>query len=98
MHAVGTVIYFEEDFILLDGERINKEWKPTRTAVKARLKKGVEEKWKDLEKQMQNQVFRKQDESCNLWLRQNLAPRKTASLMNMLEQMVERMVDRLHSN
>ena len=38
---------------------------------------------------MQSSVFRKQDESCNLWLRQNLTPRKTASVMTMLEQMVE---------
>ena len=29
MHAVGTVIDFEEDCILLDGERIEKDWKPT---------------------------------------------------------------------
>ena len=39
---------------------------------------------------MQSEIFRKQDESCNLWLRQNLTPRKTASVMTMLEQIVER--------
>ena len=38
---------------------------------------------------MQSKIFRKQDESCNLWLTQNLTPRKTASVMTMLEQMVE---------
>ena len=38
---------------------------------------------------MQSKIFRKQDESCNLWLRQNLTPRKTASVMTILEQMVK---------
>ena len=38
---------------------------------------------------MQSEIFRKQDESCNLWLRQNLTPKKIASVMTMLEQMVE---------
>ena len=84
-------INFDEDCILLDGERIEKDWKPTWGAIEAKLKKGVKEKRKEeyLEKQMQSEIFRKQDESCNLWLRQNTTSRKTASVMTMLEQMVE---------
>ena len=39
MHALGTVIDFEKDSILLDGERIEKDWKPIWRAIKARLKK-----------------------------------------------------------
>ena len=80
MHAVGTVLDFEEDYMLLDGERIEKDWKLTWRAIKARLKKSVEQKRREeyLDKQMQSEIFRKQDESCNLWLRQNLTPRKTA--------------------
>ena len=91
MHAVGTVLDFEEDCILLDGERIEKDWKLTWRGIKARLKKSVEQKWREeyLDKQMQSKIFRKQDESRNLWLRQDLTPRKTASVMTMLEQMVE---------
>ena len=91
MHAVGTVLDFEEDCILLDGERIEKDWKLTWRVIKARLKKSVEQKRREeyLDKQIQSEIFRKQDESCNLWLRQNLTPRKTASVMTMLEQMVE---------
>ena len=38
---------------------------------------------------MQSEILRKQDESCNSWLRQNLIPRKTASVITLLEQMVE---------
>ena len=91
IHAVGTVLDFEGDSILLDGERIEKDWKLTWRAIKARLKKGVDQKRREeyLDKQMQSEIFQKQDESCNLWLRQNLTPRKTASVMTMLEQMVE---------
>ena len=91
MHAVGTVLDFEEDCISLDGDKTEKDWKLTWRAIKARLKKNVEQKRREkyLDKQMQSEIFRKQDESCNLWLKQNLTPRKTASVMTMLEQMVE---------
>ena len=91
MHALGTVLDFEEGCILLDGKRIGKDGKLTWRAIKERLKKSVEQKRREeyLDKQMQSEIFRKQDESCNLWLRQNLTPRKTASVMTMLEQMVE---------
>ena len=68
MHAVGTVLDFEEDCILLDGETIEKDWKLTWRAIKAKLKKIVEQKRREeyLDKQMQSEIFRKQDESCNL--------------------------------
>ena len=39
MHAMGTVMDFKEDCILLDGERIEKDWKPTWRAINARVKK-----------------------------------------------------------
>ena len=73
MHAVGTMLDFEEGCILLAGVRIEKDWKLTWRAIKAVLKKRVEQKQKQeyLEKQLQSEIFRKQDESCNLWLRQN---------------------------
>ena len=85
------MLAFEEDSIFLHGERIEKNWKLTWKAIKARLKKAVEQRRKEkyLEKQMQSEIFRKQDENCNIWLRQNLTPRKTTSVMTMLEQMVE---------
>ena len=87
MYAVRTVLYFEEDYILLDEERIEKDWR----ATKARLKNSVEQKRREqyLDKEMQSEIFQKQNESCNLWLRQNLTPRKTTSVMIMLEQMAE---------
>ena len=71
MHAVRSVLDFEEDWILQDGERIEKHWELIWRAIKARLRKGVERKRREeyLDKQMQRGIFRKQDESCNLWLR-----------------------------
>ena len=60
MHAVETVLDFEEDCILLDRERIEKDWKLTWRAIKARLKKSVEQKRREeyLDKQMQSEIFR----------------------------------------
>ena len=71
MHAVETVLDFEEHYILLYGERIEKDWKLTWRARKARLNKVVEQKRREkyLDKQMQSEIFRKQDEICNLWLK-----------------------------
>ena len=40
-------------------------------------------------KEKQGRLFREQEEECNLWLTQNVNPRKTASVMVMLEQMVK---------
>ena len=65
MHAVGTVVDFEEDCILMDGERIEKDWKLIWRAIKAKLKKSVEQKRREeyLDKQMPSEIFRKQDEN-----------------------------------
>lgn len=91
IHTVGTVLDFEEDYIFMDGERIEKDQKPTWRAIKARLWKDVEKKRKEeyLEKQMQSEICRKQEERFNLRLKQNLPPRKTAWMMTMLEQILE---------
>ena len=40
-------------------------------------------------REKQGRLFREQEDECNLWLTQNVNPRKTASVMVMLEQMVE---------
>ena len=55
------------------------------------LKKGVEERRREVyyQKEMQSAVYKNQDQQCNLWLEQNITPPKTASIMLMLEQMVE---------
>ena len=65
MHALGMVIDFEDDCILLDGKK-----RGIKREIKAMLNKGIEEKWikEYLEKQMQSQIFQKWNESCYLWL------------------------------
>ena len=91
MQTAGRQIDFLENFIILDGNRIDQDWKTAWKLIKGSLKKGVEEKRKDMykEKEMQSEIFRKQDAQCNLWLEQKLSPKKTASIISMLEQMVE---------
>ena len=34
-------------------------------------------------------IYRRQEQECHLWLKQRLTPRKTASIMTLIEQMVE---------
>ena len=38
---------------------------------------------------MQCEIYNKQDKKCNIWLEQNLTPRKTSAIMSITEQMVE---------
>ena len=38
-------------------------------------------------KEMQSEIFKKQDKKCNIYLEQNLAPRTTSAIMSMIEQM-----------
>ena len=55
------------------------------------LQKGIEGRKMKVyrQKEMQSEIYRKQDQMCNLWLEQKLTPKKTAVIMSMLEQMVE---------
>ena len=91
MKAVGKTLEFEGESVILKGEKINGDWKQIRTKVKTYLKKGVEERRREVyyQKEMQSAIYKKQNQQCNLWLEQNLTPAKTASIMSMLEQMVE---------
>ena len=38
---------------------------------------------------MQSEIDKKQEKKCNIWLEQNLAPRKTSVIIPIIEQMVE---------
>ena len=38
---------------------------------------------------MQGKIYKKLDKRCNIWLEQNLAPRKTSGIMSTIEQMSE---------
>ena len=79
--------------IHIDDETIEEdtEYKPAWRKIKNKLQKKTIEKRTEsyLEKEQQSQTFRQQEEECHVWLNQGLHGRKTASIMSMLEQMVE---------
>ena len=58
------------------------------------IKKETESNRKDSyrKKELQNELYRKQYDECNMWLKQRLEPRKTGAIMNLQEKMVERKV------
>ena len=95
MAQLGADIQFEDNAVKLGGERIDAEWKPTWKKVEESFKKGTRSKrienYKN--KEQQSKLFAEQEQECNpgcnLWLSQNLDPRKTASILTMIEQMVE---------
>ena len=75
----------------LKGKILDREFKPIWKQVKKCFKKGSEEKrfeWYR-KKEMQSEIYKKQDKKCNIWLEQHLTLRKTSAIMSMLEQMVE---------
>ena len=59
--------------------------------MKAELKKSVEKKRMGTyeQKELQSDLYRRQEQECHIWLKQRLTPRKTASIMTVIEQMVE---------
>ena len=91
MAQLGADIQFENNAVKLGGKRIDGEWKPTWKKVKESFKKGMRSKiienYKN--KEQQSKLFAEQQQECNLWLSQNLDPRKTASILMIIEQMVE---------
>ena len=80
-----------ENKVRLEGEVLELERKPTWKNVKAELKKGVEKKRLETyeQKELQSDLYRRQEQECHPWLKQRLAPRKTASILTVIEQMVE---------
>ena len=38
---------------------------------------------------MQNEMYKKQDKKCNIWLEQNFKPRRTSTIKSVIEQMIE---------
>ena len=91
LEQLGADIQFEDNAVELGDEQIDAEWKPTWKKVKESFKKGTRSKriknYKN--KEQQSKLFAKQEQECNLWLSQNLDPRKTALILTMIEQMVE---------
>ena len=91
MMEIDKTLAFEENNERLEDEILELGWKPTWKKVKAELKKGVEKKKMETyeQKELQSALYRRQEQECHLWLRQRLTPRKTASIMTVIEQMVE---------
>ena len=91
INDVGVEIQFEEGNIWMDGEQIDKGWKPARKRLKKKLKKGVRNQRVEeyVTKEQQSILYRGQEQEYHLWLSENLNPGKMAIIMTMLEQMVE---------
>ena len=91
MMEIDKTLTFIENNVILEGEVLELEWKPTWKKVKAELKKGVEKKRMETygQKELQSDLYRRQEQEYHLWLKQRLTPRKTASIMTVTEQMVE---------
>ena len=87
----GFDIEFEEGNIKINGELIEGGWKPAWKRLKEKLKEGIKSKRIDnyMAKEQQSKLYRVHDEECHVWLKQNMSPTKTSSIMAMLEQMVE---------
>ena len=88
---VGEEISFEIGEIYLNGEKMGGTWKDARRKLKTLLKSKTEEGRINQyrEKKFQIEVFIGQEVKCNQWLECNLDSRKTAAVMEMLEQMIE---------
>ena len=71
----------------MDQTGVKPTWKRVKTALQKRAKQMRIETYPS--KDQQSRFFREQEEEWHLCLTQKLHPRKTSSIMSMLEQMVE---------
>ena len=90
MQTKGKTIQFEED-MKLEGKILDREFKPIWKLVKKCFKKdNAEKRLKQYrKKEMQSEIYNKQDKMCNIWLELTLTPRKTSAIISMIEQMIE---------
>ena len=66
---------------------MDKEFKPIWKQVKKCFKKGSNKKWLEQhrKKEMQSEIYNNQDKKCNIWLEQNLTPRKTSAITSTID-------------
>ena len=91
MLGLGKRIEFDRGNVILEGEGLEGTWKETWGKVKKIIQKETESNRKDYyrKKELQNELYRKQHNECNMWLKQRLEPRKTLAIMNLQEKIVE---------
>ena len=91
MMEIDKTLTFIENNVIIEGEVLELEWKPTWKKMTAELKKGAEKKRIEIyeQKELQSDLYRRQEQECHLWLKQRFTPRKTASIMTVIEQMME---------
>ena len=91
MMEVDRELEFVGDNVRLMGEVLELDWKVTWKKVKKEMKIGAQIKRKEnyRMKELQSEIYGKQEQECHFWLRQRLTPRETASIMTLMEQMVE---------
>ena len=90
LEIAGEEVSFGIGDIDLNGEKIYGSWKDAWRKLKILLKSKMEKRrvYQYQEKKLQSEVFSGQEEKCNQWLDCNLDWRKTAAIIEMLEQMV----------
>ena len=91
MQTKGKTIQFERKDIKLERKILDRELKPIWKQVKNCFKNGSKEKRLEQyrKKEIQSQIYKKQDKKCHIWLKQNLTPRKISAITSMIKQMVE---------
>ena len=91
MLGLGKRIEFDGGNVILEGERLEGTSKETWGKVKKIMKKVRESNRKDSyrKKELQSELYIKQHDECNMWLKPRLEPRKTGAIMNLQENMLE---------
>ena len=76
---------------MINGEDIRIEWHKLWRKIKNMYKKGKMEERMNLlrQKEQQSNIWKEQDLICHIWLETYVSPVKTASIIQMMEQMAE---------
>ena len=91
LREVGSNLKLSNNSVELNGQQIDVDWKKAYKVLKKEFMDKHTQKMKEnyLQKVMQSDVWGKQNICSHKWLQRNLGSIKTASIVTMLEQMVE---------
>ena len=89
--SIGEELEIRQDTIILNGERIEGDWKKVKKVLKSRFTDRVElrRKYALEAKEMQGKGYKNLDENSHHWLNCNVEPRKVGAIIEMQERMIE---------
>ena len=89
--TIGVKVEFGKEEIMIEGRKIDGDWKKVKGGLQEIWKKGKEKQREEdlIKKKQQGQSWEMLKKEDYIWMKSNINPMKTSAIINMQEQMVE---------